>query len=139
VFDHFIQPGREKPGRDVLDGIEPKPVCSGGVEIPLAPAQQGFPRFFILEIDRAAHQMGEIAFLQRDLVVEVLALEQIHLVRFTGFGVVIGRVEMPPVPLERRIASLTPRKVEMGVDLDFPRVASGMQAVVLPRGCKRSS
>jgi len=111
--------------------IEPEAVDPGGVEIPFSPPEQLGAHLFVLEIEIAAHQIGKIASLQRNVIVELLAVEQVDHTRFSGFRVVIDGVEVLPAPLERRVLALAAGEGETGVHLDFSRLTARMHSVVL--------
>ncbi len=47
----------------MLDGVEAEAVHPGGIEVPLAPAVELPPHVGVADVDVAAHEVIEIAFL----------------------------------------------------------------------------
>ena len=124
VLLHGVEPLRKEPGRDVLDRVQAEAVHSRGVEVPLAPLRDLAAHLLALEVEVAAHEEGEVAPLQRHLVVEGLSLEEIDGVLLAGLsGVVVHGVEMARMPLEAGVLAPPAGEMEVGVGKDLPEIA----------------
>ena len=129
---HRVEPVGKEPRRDVLHRVEPEAVDARRVEVPAAPGRDLVAHLLALEVEVGSHQVGEVAVLERHLVVELLALDQVHRVLLARVAVVVvDGVEVPGAPLERRVPALAAREAEARVALDLARLALGPQAVVL--------
>ena len=132
---HGVEPLREEPGRDVLDRIEAEAVHAGRVQIPLAPVRDLAAHLLALEVEVAAHEEGKVALLQRHLVVERLALQEVDRVPLVGPArVEVDGVEVRGAPLERGVPAPAAGEMEVGVGLDVAQVTARAGAVVLGIG-----
>ena len=112
-----------------------KPSTPVGVEIPLAPVERLLTNLGALEVQIAAHQVGEVPLVERDLVVEGLALQEVDGVLLLGVPrVVVHGVEVAVMPFEGRVLASPSGETEVGVGVDVARRALGPQPVVLGEG-----
>src|SRR5690606_29112820 len=98
VRAQVVEPVAEEARRDVLDGVEAEAVDARDVDVPAAPREQVLADLGVIEVDVAAHQVVEVAVLERDLAAERLADLAEDLVDARLARVGAERVEVLGVP-----------------------------------------